>query len=127
MYRLLIALATLASTARAFDMTPPRADATMYVVASPSPSVPGEKVTFTAVVASDVDAIPLAGGTVTFFDGAAQIGTATVGDDGRARLTITTLAIGNHPITAAYSGTDTHRASAVGIDQFVDLRAGRSM
>jgi hypothetical protein len=120
MYRLLLTLAALASTARAFDMPPARVEAMIYVVASPSPSVAGEKVTFTAVVASDVDALQVAGGTVTFFDGPTIIGTATLGETGRASITTTTLQIGNHPITAAFSGTETHRTSTVDIDQLVE-------
>lgn len=46
-------------------------------------------------------------GTVTFLDGSTPIGTAPVRADGRTILTITTLAAGDHTITASYGG-DTH-------------------
>ena len=43
-------------------------------------------------------------GTVTFFDGAAGIGSATLNAQGIASLTVSNLIIGSHNITAAYSG-----------------------
>jgi len=64
----------------------------------------GEKVTFTAAVSP-----PVAAGTVTFFDGANPIGTGnpTTG----AQLSISTLGVGTHSITAQYSGDPCHTPS----------------
>ena len=58
-------------------------------------------VTLTATVASQ-NATPA--GSVTFMDGAKQLGSATLGNAGTATLTLTTLALGSHSITAVYAG-----------------------
>ncbi len=52
-------------------------------------------------------------GTMTFFDGAAEIGTATV-SNGSATLTTTALSAGVHSITAAYSGDSNYGAATSG-------------
>ena len=65
---------------------------------------PGQSVTFTATVS------PLTGsnvptGTVTFFDGTTSLGTAPLNAiRGVATFSTTTLALGNHSITATYGG-----------------------
>ncbi len=58
----------------------------------------GQPVTFTATVQ------PSAGGTVSFYDGAAQLGTAQSLVNNTVSFTITSLAAGTHSITASYSG-----------------------
>ncbi|HZS46115.1 MAG TPA: Ig-like domain repeat protein [Blastocatellia bacterium] len=50
-------------------------------------------------------------GTVTFFDGATPIGTGTLDGSGVATLTISTLSVGTHSITASYSGDGNFLAS----------------
>ena len=44
------------------------------------------------------------GGTVTFLDGTAALGTQTL-TDGAAQLAVSSLAVGGHEVTAVYSGT----------------------
>ena len=84
---------------------PRTAGSATVLQSSVNPSSPGQAVTFTATV--DVPG-PLASlipaGTVSFRDGAALLGTATLDGMGRARLTTATLAPGTHPVTAAYGG-----------------------
>ena len=46
------------------------------------------------------------GGTVTFYDGSTSLGTEQVSASGRATLTITTLSVGTHPITATFNPAD---------------------
>ena len=92
----------------------------------------GESVTFTATI--DVKAIEhgLATGTVTFYDGAAVLGTGTVNDTAGVQLaaansasalsavggpfvatfTTSTLSVGLHTITAVYGGDDAYVASS---------------
>jgi hypothetical protein len=65
-------------------------------------------VTFSATVGS---AGPAPTGTVTFFDGPTAIGSVSVAADGTASLTIQTLGVGTHSITAAYSGDANNVAS----------------
>ncbi|PYT00801.1 MAG: hypothetical protein DMF63_05705 [Acidobacteria bacterium] len=75
---------------------------TTSVSSSANPSVFGQPVTFTATVSS-------AGGTpsgnVQFFDGVNPIGGSIALDgSGQAALTISSLSVGNHTITAQYGG-----------------------
>jgi len=78
------------------------ARAHITLAGSGSPSAQGQNVTFTATVAP-TNLSPAATGTVTFFDGATQIGTATLGS-GQAALATGALAGGAHSITARYEG-----------------------
>jgi hypothetical protein len=76
------------------------------LAATPDPAELGNTVTLTAKVAG---AGPT--GTVTFSDGTAVLGTATLGADGTAGLTVTSLAAGPHQLSAAYSGDADHLPS----------------
>ncbi len=70
----------------------------------------GQTVTFTATVApKSRSGVPT--GSVTFSDGATQIGTGTVNSSGAATFNTSGLAVGSHSITAAYSGDATFSAS----------------
>ncbi len=69
---------------------------------SANPAVVGTAVTFTAKFAGNY-ATPV--GPVTFYDGAAALGTVTLDPTGQAILTTLSLAIGSHPITVAYAGS----------------------
>lgn len=74
-----------------------------YITASANPVVGGGPVTFTFNSAIDPNG-PALVGTVTFFDGANQIGTAqTVDANGSASVTVSNLSIGSHTITAVYN------------------------
>jgi Bacterial Ig-like domain (group 3) len=75
---------------------------TTSLTSSVNPSRVGQAVTFTATVTSG-GGTP--GGTVTFKDGAAAIGSATLAGGGVAALTISSLTLGSHSITAVYGGS----------------------
>jgi hypothetical protein len=75
---------------------------TTTVSSSANPSVFSQPVTFTATVTSS-GGVP--SGTVTFKDGATTLGTSTLDGAGHATLTISTLAVASHSITAAYNGS----------------------
>ena len=78
-------------------------DATTTSLATSNASVfAGISVTFTSVVSRTDGAIPT--GTVTFLDGAAAIGTATLNATGTATLTTSALVGGLHAISATYAG-----------------------
>jgi hypothetical protein len=79
----------------------PQISTTTTLTSSVNPSSVGESVTFTATVAasSTVDA-----GTVTFFDNGTAMGPAVTLTNQQAAFTTTSLGIGNHIITAEYSG-----------------------
>ncbi|MGA9129688.1 MAG: chitobiase/beta-hexosaminidase C-terminal domain-containing protein, partial [Terracidiphilus sp.] len=70
---------------------------TLSVVSSSNPSIYGTPVTFTATISSGPT------GTVTFYDSGSSIGTGTI-SGAKATLTISTLAIGAHTITAGWVG-----------------------
>jgi hypothetical protein len=99
------------------------------VTSSPNPSYAGQEVLLTATVEVDFTSpppgtfsVPHVTGTVTFFDGATPIGTATLGSGtdgfgvdnpevggpsilrGTAVLTVDNLIAGSHNITGTYSG-----------------------
>jgi Bacterial Ig-like domain (group 3)/FG-GAP-like repeat len=69
-------------------------------------STTGQSVTFTATITgSKVRGVTTAPtGTMTFFDGSTQLGQPAAISSGAAALSISTLAVGTHSITAQYSG-----------------------
>lgn len=93
----LLALMIAATSAQA-------ATATNTVVApSANPVVSGRAVTFTAAVAPAVSSLSAPTGTVTFtIDGAARPPVTL--SRGLAKLTVDTIAVGDHQVTATYSG-----------------------
>jgi hypothetical protein len=88
---------------------------TTTVSSSLNPSTVGQQVTFTAVVSPGAHAGTPAG-TVTFtIDGQAQapVPLSVVGGVDEARFVTSTLAAGQHPVSAAYSGDSSFAPSAV--------------
>ncbi|MGO9228193.1 MAG: Ig-like domain repeat protein [Bryobacteraceae bacterium] len=80
---------------------------TTTVSSSANPSAAGQTVTFTASVTSS-GGTPT--GTVTFLDGTTTLATVNLGS-GVATYTTSALSVGNHSITASYSGSGTYAAS----------------
>src|SRR5205823_6296444 len=72
---------------------------TTSVVGAPNPSTYGQSVTFTAMVSSTAGT---PSGTVTFFDGATQLGTGPL-TAGVATYTTPALATGTHSVTARFA------------------------
>ena len=81
-----------------FAIAPARA--TIAVSSSSASPVYGQAVTFVATVTSA--GVP--GGTITFADGTTPLATVPLDDSGQAALTISTLSLGSHVITATYNG-----------------------
>jgi hypothetical protein len=75
------------------------------LAASASTVVSGQTITLTATVTP-----ASATGTVTFNDGSTSIGTGTL-SQGQAVLTLSTLSVGTHSLTAAYGGDAADQAS----------------
>jgi sugar lactone lactonase YvrE len=77
-----------------------------------NPAAVSQGVTFTAVV-SETQGATVPTGTVTFLDGSTPIGPAVaMSANGIATITTSTLSLGQHTITASYSG-DASNASVV--------------
>jgi ELWxxDGT repeat protein len=77
---------------------------TASMTSSPSATVFGQALTFTASVlaASPGSGIPI--GTVTFEQGLAVLGAGVLSGAGQATFSTTSLSVGNHTITAVYGG-----------------------
>jgi hypothetical protein len=84
-----------------------KATAAAAFTASPSPSVFGQSVTFTATVTGPAGTPT---GTVTFLNAGKLLGTATL-VNGRATLAYATLAAGTHSLTAVYNGSASYNSS----------------
>jgi hypothetical protein len=83
---------------------------TATVTSSLNPAASGASLTLASAVTTTGANPPT--GTVTFFDGATQLGTASLNGSGNASLTISTLAtLGQHSITAVYSGDSSNATS----------------
>ncbi|MER5326523.1 DUF4082 domain-containing protein [Streptosporangium roseum] len=85
---------------------------TTALTTSVNPSREGQSVTFTATV-SPVTGSLVPQGQVVFKDGATIIGSDWHDDTGPAKLTTSSLAAGQHPITAVYLGGDTPDNEAI--------------
>jgi hypothetical protein len=86
-----------------------KAGSTTTVTSSANPSSFKQAVTFTATVKSVTSGTPT--GTVTFKDGASTLGTAGLNGSGVATFATSSLSVGGHSITVAYSGDAHYNAS----------------
>lgn len=78
-------------------------DTTTTALSPLSPAPAGSTVTFTATVTSTGSGAP--SGSVSFLDGTAVMGSATLNGNGVAMFPTATLAEGTHSISAAYPGS----------------------
>jgi hypothetical protein len=82
---------------------------TTSLTASPASIVLGATVTLTAAV--EYAPAETASGTVNFLDGEAILGSASLDAEGVTSFKLTTLAVGTHSLTAAYTGNNTTMSS----------------
>ncbi len=104
---------------------------TTTLVSSPSSSVAGQSVTFTATV-TVTGAAGSPSGTVTFKDGATVLGSSSVSSvssvTGTATLDTSALTVGTHSITATYSGDGIYASSlSSAVSQVVSLAASTTI
>jgi hypothetical protein len=85
------------------------------LTSSPNPSTSGQAVTFTATITSPT-ATPT--GPVTFAAGKTALGTAQL-NQGKAKFTTTTLAVGTTTVTATYAGDSNIAKSSASVTQTV--------
>jgi hypothetical protein len=90
-----------------------QASTTTTLTSSLNPSFAGQAVTFTATVAAPSGGTPA--GTVTFFDGATQVGGPVTLVNGVATFATSGLAVGNHNVTAVYNASADHTGSTSNI------------
>lgn len=99
-----------ASTSAAIDQvveSNPLLATSTSLTSSTNPSTVGQTVTFTATVAAG-ESTPT--GTVQLLDGATSLGSKPL-VGGTAAFDVTGLGVGDHQLTAVYSGDDTHATS----------------
>lgn len=83
-----------------------KASTNTAVTSSPSPSVVGQPVTFTAGVTVVAPGAGIAVGTVIFTEGATTLASnVTLSSSGLATFSSSSLSLGTHTITATYSGS----------------------
>jgi hypothetical protein len=89
---------------------------TTLVTSSVSPSVFGQPVTFTATVSANAPGAGTPTGSVTFLDGSTPLGTQTlnqVAGSDHAAITVSSLSVGTHAISAVY-GADVDFLTSTG-------------
>ena len=102
-----------ASTSASTSVTVTGYGSTTGLTVTPNPASVGQTVTLSAAVAP-VGAGYSSGptGTVSFYDGAKQIGQVALDASGHAVFATSALAIGSHVLTASYSGDAAYYASS---------------
>jgi hypothetical protein len=99
------------STSAALSQSVTLAPDSTTLISSLNPAGAGQSVSFTATIVSSTSGVTVTPtGSVTFFDSGNSLGTISVAS-GVAVFTTTSLAAGNHSITAQYSG-DTNFATS---------------
>jgi len=89
---------------------------------SRNPSIFKQAVTWTATVTSS-SGTPT--GTVSFLDSGTSIGFATLNSAGQASITLASLAVGTHSLTASYAGDVSHNPSnSAALSQVVQAATG---
>jgi len=107
--------ANLGSTSTVLNQTVLETTSSAKLISSPNPSMQGQAVTFTATISSPT-VIPT--GPVTFTAGKTVLGTAQL-SGGKAKFTISTLAVGSTKVTATYYGNSNIAKSSASVIQTV--------
>jgi hypothetical protein len=105
----------LRSTSPVLNQVIIQATSAATLTSSPNPSASGQAVTFTATITSPT-VMPT--GPVTFAVGKKVLGTAQL-SRGKARFTISTLAVGSTKVTATYYGNSNIAKSSASVTQTV--------
>ena len=96
--------ANLNPTSATYHMPiPANSDSNVSLSADQSTVIAGQRVTFSAVVGSDIR-LHIPAGKVTFLDGVTVIGSAALDSTGTANFVTTTLSAGTHNISASFPG-----------------------
>jgi Bacterial Ig-like domain (group 3) len=95
-----------------------KADAQVSITSSLNPSTPGAEVTFLGLVDGAAPGAGLGTGSLTFWDGATQLGTVPL-SLGSASISTSSLGAGPHTIFATYTGDSNINAGVDALDQEV--------
>jgi hypothetical protein len=103
------------STSAALNQVVMQTTSSATLTSSPNPSTQGQAVTFTATISSPT-VVPT--GPVTFTAGKTVLGTAQL-SSGKAKFTVSTLAVGSTKVTATYYGNSNVAKSSASVTQTV--------
>jgi surface antigen len=104
-------------------VTPARAAVTAALSSSANPSSFGQSVTLTATIVPQAASTDTPSGAARIFDGGTEIGSGNL-SGGPLSVTISSLSVGTHPITASYDGDSNFLSSdSPTFDQVVDKAA----
>jgi hypothetical protein len=106
----------LSSTSGIMTLVIGQTTSSATLTSSPNPSNVGQSVTFTAKILSPT---VRAKGPVTFTAGNTVLGTAQLGWNGEATLSISSLAAGSTTVTATYDGDSNIKGSSASVTQVV--------
>lgn len=81
------------------------------ITTSATPSILNQSITFTATVSAVAPASGAPTGTVAFYDGNTQIGTAKLNASAQGTVTISSMSVGSHSVTAVYAGDNNFSGS----------------
>jgi hypothetical protein len=104
------------------SLTVTLASSSIVVASSANPSILNAPVMFTATVSPQFSGVPT--GTVTFKDGATTIGNGAIDGTGHATLTISTLALNTHIISAVYNGDGNFTGGSGSVTLMVQYASG---
>jgi hypothetical protein len=114
----------LASASPAVAVTVNKSATTTTLLSTPNPSVFGQGIVLSVAVAASGEGAGIPSGVVTIQDGTTTLGTLTVDGSGKATLAASSLAVGNHSISASYAGDANFNPSAAtnaaGVTQVVN-------
>ena len=96
-------------TTPALTLTVQQATTGVVLATSGSPSTAGLPITLSATVTGNGSAPT---GSVTFYDGAVSVGTSPINAAGLGTISLSSLTVGSHSLTAGYSG-DAYNATSV--------------
>ncbi len=114
-----------ASVSSALSQVVQKADTTTTLNAAPGTANVSQSVTLTATVASGSSGVPT--GTVSFLDGANQIGSGNLNGSGVATFSTSSLAAGTHSLTAVYGGSGAFNGSTSTASSVVVTATGFSL
>jgi hypothetical protein len=106
---------TVGSSSPILNQVINQATSSATLTSSPNPSTQGQTVTFTAEITSPTFTPT---GPVTFATGATVLGTAQL-TDGKAKIAVSTLALGSTTVTATYYGDSNIAKSSATVTQTV--------
>src|SRR5712691_4890512 len=104
-----------------------QAQSSTNISSSVNPSVFGQPVLFTATVSAAPPGAGTLTGTLQFKDGTTNLGAPVAVNNGSATFSTSSLAVGQHSITAVYSGDSNFAGSTGSLPTQTVSRAGSSM